>query len=232
MVLSIKKKTLIISLIILVAALIIIILYTFDYIRAEVLKLNKVTSLDQIPEPKFLSERTIISYFECSTNKQRIVNLCERKGITNDCNSRLATIYLMYLYKTGQRGAPAIINQMLYESGVNKNHSISKEDFSEIVNNFLSKSEIVYPYDLKLVVENNSETINDIISKAENDKNLSDYYQSILMFKSATNQDDCQKMMNETPMGVMSIMLKDACELSFTQDIEEYCESVLDKEMG
>ena len=187
-----------------------------------------VTTLDEIPNLRMYTYQTnAISYFECSENKQRIVDLCEKIAGVKACNENVATIYLMYLYKTGRTEAPEILSQMLYKSLSMREYYLSQEEISEAIGTFLDSESETVPYTGDLAV---LKGYDEFISEA--DESMAVYFQNIQVFRDATDADDCQRIVFGDPPNAINLLFKDACRLAFVEDRDEYCWNLTEVEIN
>ena len=192
-------------------------------------KFEDIKSIDQIKDMRnydYLENG--ISYFECAKDKKKIIDVCKKTQSEDRCTFTLATIYIMYLYKTGEVKKYQVLDRLLLGWMKNrKDLPFDKDGIRDDIYNFLSDKNAKSNYlgELNLLKNINS---NNIIKEVENDKYKYYYFKNILEYGKATKVEDCQniKLMDEYS-NVLNNLLKEACELTFTSDKVKYCEKLI-----
>ncbi|MCK4521737.1 MAG: hypothetical protein KAU20_04120 [Nanoarchaeota archaeon] len=190
-------------------------------------EIKSINGLEQIENLK-LYDLPIngFSYFECSENKSKMMDICKKNRSEKICAGSLATTYIMYLYKTGQKDFE-FLDKVVLEGVESNDVQFSVEEIVDDVHNFLNKKDAKSKYldELNLL---KGIDVDETLKKSENDKKRQNYFENILRFASAGKIEDCDEIIiEEIDPTIQNGLLKDACELAFTQNRYRYCRKLI-----
>ena len=193
--------------------------------------LDDVKSIDQLKEIRlFEYTKNAISYFECAENKNKILDVCKKIEDERRCSTALATIHIMYLYKTNRADGyeifKEVIPQKINVSGFPSDTSVLFEDIQQFLSDPQANSK--YFSEFNLLKDINSENI---LQSVQDNKKQHDYFKNIRNYGKAAKLEDWKKI-TQVFDEEMNDLLIDACKLTFTPNKEEYCKNLISNEIS
>jgi len=208
---------------ILVIALIVFIVFSVALLVYTIPK-NRVSEIDgyKLPSENLYYTKGI-SLFECLEDKGKVIELCEKDK--ESCVLSLMSVYIIYLHKTSQPDKFESVEHRLPAQAMGSD--LTREQMLQDIRSSLRdenyKSEYFNEFYLIKFPD-----FEEAIKLAGKDTNLELYFKNIVVYSNAEKIDDCGNInIGEEVTNLMSILLKDACELTFTKDKEKHCKDAL-----